>query len=131
MGDTDSLREQYDRFVQDIYRDILKKKGFGKAHGAFVKIENGIVRSVEFTCYPDKKSKKKDTLMFRICVEARLENETQLRREGKLTTGEGAYRKFFQDCRNKISGLEDCSTARKTCRSYKPFESRDRQILQV
>lgn len=95
MGDTDSLREQYDRFVQDIYRDILKKKGFGKAHGAFVKIESGIVHSVEFTCYPDKKSKKKDTLMFRIFVEARLENETQLRREGKLTTGEGAYRKFF------------------------------------
>lgn len=95
MSDTDSLREQYDRFVQEIYREILKKEGFVKAHRAFVKMENGIVRSVEFTCYPDKNSKKKDTLMFRIFVEARLENETQLRREGKLTTGEGAYRKYF------------------------------------
>lgn len=95
MSDTDSLREQYDRFVQEIYREILKKEGFVKARGAFVKMESGVVRSVEFTCYPDKNSKKKDTLMFQIFVEARLENETQLRREGKLTTGEGAYRKYF------------------------------------
>lgn len=95
MSDTDSLRGQYNRFVQEIYRDVLKKEGFAKAHKAFVKTENGIVCSVEFINYFDRDDKKKDTLRFRICVKARLERETQLRRDKKLMTGEGAYRRFL------------------------------------
>lgn len=82
----------YDSLVQEIYMEILKKEGYKKEHRAFVKKENNIIRSVEFSSFYDG---KKGSLRFQICVEARLENETILRREGKLTSGEGAYRKFF------------------------------------
>jgi len=95
MSDTDSLREQYNCFIQEIYRNILKKEGFVKAHRAFIKMGNGIIYSVEFTSCFDKDNKKKDMLRFQICVGAQLERETQLCREKKLITGKGAYRRFL------------------------------------
>lgn len=97
MSSTSSLQVRYDSFVQDIYRDILKKEGFAKAHGRFVRIENGIIYAVWFTYFFDRNDKKKDTLRFQIHVEARLEHETQMRREKRLTTGMGVYTKCFQE----------------------------------
>lgn len=68
--------------------------------------EKDIVRSVEFTSGFGRDDKKKETLRFRIWVEARLENETLLRRENRLTTGKGAYTQFSRDCQKEIFGLE-------------------------
>lgn len=94
-GSTSFPQARYDSFVQEIYKDILKKEGYVKEHGKFVRKEKDIVRAVEFTSGFGRDDKKKETLRFRIWVEARLENETLLRRENRLTTGKGAYTQFF------------------------------------
>jgi len=95
MSSDSALQARYDSLVQEIYKDILKKEGFVKAHGRFVRIEKDIIRAVEFTSGFGREDKKKETLRFQICVEARLENEALLRREDRLMTGKGAYRQFF------------------------------------
>lgn len=95
MSSTSFPQACYDSFVQEIYRDILKKEGFVREHGRFVRKDKDIIRAVEFTIGFGREDKKKETLRFQICVEARLENETLLRRENRLTTGKGAYQIFF------------------------------------
>lgn len=55
-------------------------------------LESGVIKSVNFSGY----SNGKDAIMVRINVEARLENEIQLRRENKKI-GSGRYQKLIPD----------------------------------
>lgn len=88
----DSLQDKYNCLVEDVYKDILRNKGFRKKHGSFVMLESGVIKSVNFSGY----SNGKDAIMVRINVEARLENEMQLRRENKKV-GSGRYQRLIPD----------------------------------
>ena len=87
-----SLQDKYDSLLEDIYRDILKEKGFVKRRGRYVRTENGVVNSVEFTRLPNGK----DKMAFYFFVETRPERATQLYRENKIT-GQGYYIRFIPE----------------------------------
>ena len=105
-GSTSFPQARYDSFVQEIYKDILKKEGYVKEHGKFVRKEKDMFALSSLRVVLAGMIRRKKRCVFESGWRQGLKMRRCCAGKTDLRQARAHIHNFSRDCQKEIFGLE-------------------------